>query len=207
MINSLCFAFRFALHTPSLPDIPLSRLNQVRNVGFVILMVIIIATGCKPITSDSQFMQYIPTNDINDKIKILQPPTYGYDTTNQCVDLLVINNSSDLIRFPIGYGIRLFIYNSEKKEWTEIRNRQEYSVSVNGMDPESSKKVIETQGGLPLRPNQDVNGYHREISYCPDLDGYQYPVTIRSLIVGTIFQDNKPTNNKVAAYYDLTIEK
>jgi hypothetical protein len=173
----------------------------------IALLMINAITGCKMVSSDSTFMQYIPTDSINDKIKISQPPTYNYDPINQCVDLLVTNNSSELIRFPIGFGIRLFIYNNQKKEWTEIRNRQDYSVSVNGMDPESSKKLIEAQGGLPLHPKEDTNGNNREISYCPDLSGYQLPVTVRSLIVGTIFQNNKPTNNKVAAYYDLKIDR
>lgn len=173
---------------------------------FLLFLLILISTSCNGSSRDSIFMKNVVADNINDKIKISQPPTLHYDTVSQCVDLLVINNSSDSIRFPIDYGIHLYIYSIEKKDWTEIRNRQQYSVSIEGMDPDTAKKYIEDQGGLIINPKEDINN-NGLISYCPDLSGYRLPVTVRSLIVGTVFQDHKPTDTKVAAYYDLKIDK
>jgi len=162
--------------------------------------------ACTPKQKDINFWKLIPAENINDKITLSIPSELDENPLYECATILMKNNSSDSMRFPIDYGIKLYVYDDLDQQWEEIINDANYSISIEGMDAESSRKHIENLGGILLSPKDEINNSFKFISYCPNFSGYGLPLTVRVVVIGAIDQEGQSKTN-VAAYIDVSIKQ
>jgi len=178
-------------------------------VFLVFLFSTFLCFGCRSDTPESKFEKYLQTENVNNTIQLSIPPYLDQvQDSPEEIYLELSNHSDDLIRFPTDYGIHLYLYNDQTKDWVEIENKTIYSYGMKNIDEESSIKQIEQEGGIPLYPEGSPFGKpsSTQIYADPALAGGQLPDKIRVLVVGTIFREDKATDEKVAAYYDFVIK-
>jgi len=176
---------------------------------YVLLLIAILLSGCQSNQIEHDFAKYLLTKDVNLRIKLVpnanpDDPVYHDDGT---ISLILKNISQDLIRFPVDFGIRMYTVNKESKQWEEVRNGEYYQITAVGMNLESAKRKLELEGGYPLYPvSSNIEEISSEpITASPVLDGYELPLTLRLVVTGRVFRDDKPTDELISAYYDVEI--
>lgn len=173
-------------------------------IRLIVLLGVLVLSACKPKQQEIEFLKLIPAENINDKITLTIPTELNENPLYECATILMKNNSDDSMRFPIDYGIKLYVYDDYDQRWEEIINDASYSVSIQGMDTESSEKHIENLGGMKLSPKDETNNSFKFISYCPNFSGYGLPLTVRVVVTGAIDEEDQPKTS-VAAYIDIKI--
>ena len=175
----------------------------------ILFLFVLILISCRAEESESSFREYLPTNCVNNEIQLSIPsnPDQLQDSSEE-INLDLSNHSEDLIRFPIDYGIQLYVYNSQLHDWEKIKNSTTYSYGIINIDEKSAIEQIEREGGIPLYPKGSPFGKpsNTTVFAVPVIRDRQLPIKIRVLVVGTIFRDDQPTDEKVAAYYDILID-
>lgn len=173
-------------------------------IVLIVLLGVFVLSACKPKQQEIEFLKLIPAENINEKITLTIPTELNVNPLYECATILVKNNSHDSMRFPIDYGIKLYVYDDYNQRWDEIINDANYSVSIEGMDTESSAKHIENLGGLLLSPKDEINNSFKFISYCPNFSGYGLPLTVRVVVTGAIDEEGQPKTS-IAAYIDVKV--
>ena len=104
------------------------------------------------------------------------------------VALLVENLSGEDIWFPSGYGPAIFVYSEIEEEWLEVGDFMQH---------ESPKEeVLHPRGEAPWASVMD---------FLPELPSDAGATEVRVVVVGHIYRNGQPTNERVAAYLDITL--
>ncbi len=164
--------------------------------------------GCAPESSDIVSINSISGSSVNERIQ-LGPPTGQVPLFNNGTILLMLRNiSSNEVRFPVDFGIRVYYLNLNTKEWVQIGNCQSYKYS--GLDfqqQQAYKKALEE--GLSIFPKDSpyTKADFRFIHVTPVLEGLKPPITVRVIISGIVYKNSQVTNEKVVSYYDVLIDR
>ena len=160
-----------------------------------LLMGLVACLGKNHQTKEDAFakMMLIPIKDMNKEITLSLPvmekgiyvPKLG-----DIIDLTLVNHSKELIVFPSDYGVRMYTYNDKDEIWIEINNLANYV-------PPGNRQVSPKGDGIP---GQII------ISAIPDLPISSYPVDLRVVVIGIIYQHGIATENQVGAYTDITLQ-
>ena len=126
----------------------MTNLNK-SPILLTLLFSVFICVGCGSETPETKFEKYLPTENVNNAIQLSVPPYLDQiQVSSDDINLELSNHSKDLVRFPIDFGIRLYVYNNQIKDWEEIENETTYSVFGNNMDEDSLKKQTHTESYL-----------------------------------------------------------
>jgi hypothetical protein len=118
------------------------------------------------------------------ELNIIEPQSEDFPPG--VVNLILENKSDHFIHFTPGFNVQIFTYSSEMNQWIEIGNRISYSGNDVVLYPKGNNLYSVTL--------HDV---------LPDLSGPSSPKNLRIVVVGTIYRDNKATNEQVGAYTDV----
>ena len=121
------------------------------------------------------------------EVTVPEPPTTMYSRI--VASALVMNRGSSNIRFPAGYGTRLFMRGPGTLGWVEIRNLTEYLGSGEVLEPRTS----------------GFSNWAAAVSFSPDLPPSDQPIVLRVLVVGELMADRKGTGESTGGYVDVTI--
>ncbi len=128
-----------------------------------------------------------PANEMNTQIRLQAPQGWNTFKIGDLVSLAVEVIGSKEIAFAMDYGARMFIKENEK--WTEIENFATYPGGHVFLLPAKGDPFKIGHAGVdPIFQEQD------------------HPITLRIILVGFIYQDNKITDEKVAAYIDVLLK-
>jgi hypothetical protein len=134
------------------------------------------------------FNNYIQVWDINTRLHImLYDQPYFENTLKYCepIHLRLENHSGKNIGSKDSHNAQILKY--EKGEWMAIENLMSYS------SPEEVYLSPTTRNSI-------------EFSAFPDICDPEDATEIRVFVIGTIYDGEKPTNEQVAAYIDVTLE-
>jgi hypothetical protein len=169
------------------------QLSKISYLSITISSFLFLLTGCSIIKSSKQeaaFKELFPNIEMNSKIRFWDPKTANeLFKIGDSVDLTLENLTTDKIIFPSDYGIKIFTLNNSVN-WTEISNRAHYF-------PPGNPQVSPKGEGMP-----GIIG----IGCYPELTNEGKPIVIRVAVVGTVYHDNVPTNERVGAFVDVTLQ-
>lgn len=137
---------------------------------------------------ESSFHNLVPI-EMNTNIQFVNPPNINGFKIGDFVDLGLENKNGNLIKFPNDYGIKILSYKAIDDTWNEISNDVHYSEG----SPQISPKGTNSPGIVV-------------VSFSPKLDDTGKPIEIRVVVVGTIYENNTPTETKTGAYIDITLQ-
>jgi hypothetical protein len=173
------------------------KTNIVIKIDILIVLISFLV-ACSSILNNPKEKSFaeivpIPLNEMNSvltlSIPVMEKGVY-VPKQGDILTLALNNHSKDIIVFPSDYGINLYQYNNDVKNWIEIKNLGNYV-------PEGNRQ-ISPRGGENL--GQIL------IGALPDLPWESNPVEIRVVVIGTVSKDNKPTSEQVGAYTDVTLQ-
>ena len=118
------------------------------------------------------------------ELNIIEPQSEDFPPG--VVDLILENKSDHFIHFTPGFNAKIFAYSIETHRWTEIGNKISYSGNDIILYPKGNNLHSVTIVGV-----------------LPDLSGPSSPKNLRIVVAGTIYRDNKATNEQVGAYTDV----
>jgi hypothetical protein len=138
---------------------------------------------------DSAFATAVPIGEMNTKMKLrvakeLEPEL----KIDSSVALILENLSKEEIGFQGRYGLRIFVYSTPGEEWIEVKDR--YPPYIKNPPP------LDPQGG-------DFS--EMVINVRPVLTNEGKPITVRILVVGTIYRNGAPTAEEVGAYTEVVL--
>ena len=149
--------------------------------------------GCGLITEtivqDDDFKQIVPELELNTAIRLLISDQLPNEfTIGSSFDLLLENISEHQVWFPQGYGLRVFSYSEDSKEWMELRNRVEYVAGI--------EDILDPHG---------KGNWLAVVTANPEITKSIEPVSVRVLVIGEIYNDGNPTGEQVGAYLDVSL--
>jgi hypothetical protein len=152
----------------------------------MLIIVMIIFTSCNQNQEKTSILglKGIDVSEVNTRIHIAAPGSINTFKINDLVALHIQNYSDKQIRFA---SSDIHIFQNIDNVWNEIKN--------NFYDPQPLRAVG------PKSP--DDPGSLVVIS--PILNNQGMPITLHIAIVGTVYQNDKPTSIKAGAYIDLTL--
>jgi hypothetical protein len=167
-------------------------IKEISRLTIVIALAVSIC-GCglitDTITRDDDFKQIVPELELNTAIRLLISDQLTNEfTIGYSFDLLLENTSEHQVWFPQGYGLRVFSYSEDSKEWIELQNRVEY---VSGIED-----ILDPHG---------KGNWLAVVSANPEITKSIEPVSVRILVVGEIFTGGRPTGEQVGAYIDVSL--
>jgi len=134
------------------------------------------------------FSERFPGVEMNSSIQFWDPAKYGGSfTIGKSIDLVLETNSTNKIVFPSDYGIRIFMYDSEREEWLEIQNKAKYF----------------PPGNRQISPKGEDNPGLITIGLAPALQPGEKPVKVRVVVIGTVYHGEQKTDQEVGAYIDV----
>jgi hypothetical protein len=157
-----------------------------------------ILVGCGPAESgdglapDAGFAELVGMERINRDFEIQAEPHGKVGLGAICeIRLQLHNRSRRDIYFPVGYGIRLFIFHGNR--WWEIANNHEYYGEGSVLRPRGEETLGEflSTGVCPSLPERMT---------APD---QQY--TLRIFMAGELGEDGSPTGVMSSAFTDVQV--
>jgi len=163
------------------------KLRFAYLVSVSLLLFLVTACKAKPtIPTDAMPDIGIPAEEMNTKMEITAPDGWNTNKIGDHIGLNVGVISEDQISFPPDYGARMFIF--QNGQWNEVANFMTY--------PGGSIVVSPRNGNYLNDEATDV---------LPILSDVKTPVTLRIILVGSIYRDGKVTAEKTAGYIDVNL--
>jgi hypothetical protein len=106
----------------------------------------------------------------------------------------IYNESSKIILFPDDLGVASYEYNPRQQEWVLLPNKLRY---IGNLNP-----YIYPNSMTNFKENRNSDAY---IEIKPDINGEEAR-TIRVIVIGNVVKNGAPTDRKVGAYLDVTLE-
>jgi hypothetical protein len=164
---------------------------KVNRYFLILILLLILLVGflkLKNLRGDS-FSQVVQVNDLNTKIHVSAPESVNDFKFSSGVTLVVDNLTDDLIKlYPPGEGIKIYI--KSNNDWIEIRNLINYY-------PLSAE--------IPVPPKNTDSPGGSMFDVKPDILNANEKTTVRIVLIGQIYKNNLPTNQKVGAYTDVIL--
>jgi hypothetical protein len=154
----------------------------------IFLLSLMFLVGCSKSSSIEKdpFSEFIQVNDLNTKLRVYAPESVNDFKITSGVTIVIDNLTNDLIKlYPPGEGIKLFV--KTNNGWREIKDLM-YTY------PPSSE--------IGIAPPHDNLPGGSMFSVSPDVSER---TTVRIVLIGHIYQNGEPTNQKVGAYTDVTV--
>ncbi len=166
----------------------------ITHLCFVLLLVVSSSCGKKTSKKDEDFMKIIGMQNFNSEI-VLSTVREGTKEEEELkigsvIFIAITNRSREVILFPKDYGIRIFSYAEDTNKWVEIRNLADYT-------PDQVFK-------LPPKDKKHTGG--TGIGLWPEFPESKQAVNVRVAVIGKITKDGTPTEKKVGAFIDVTLE-
>lgn len=159
-------------------------------VAVSILSFLLILVGCKSAKVDKEnaFQNLYPGIEFNSEIVLTENPvTKNLGYLGSEVDLLLINNSPEIITFKISEDVNIYTFSETKQEWIEVNNKFEYSAS----------EVIMFPPGIGQIDNSLVFVW-------PEIYDFSTPIVLRIVAIGHQNYDEK-NSIMTGAYYDIEL--
>jgi hypothetical protein len=192
-IRGMMYSFAIAEPEPVTLG-PFRKGHALVFVAFTLATTVVAACGLT--LSDQQeqtFSQMFPYSDVNHSIVLRSVEGITETDLDSVITLQLENLSTQMIEFPVGYGVRGFTYHRDAREWSEISNGMSFS-------PERGT-LLGPQGG-------DIPGVDMTlVSYFTSGASLPYSLDIRIVVVGHFYNESEGLGDPVAAYLDLTLEK
>jgi hypothetical protein len=129
------------------------------------------------VSFNKEIQQIVVRNEINQKI-------------GQSIFLRLENLSSSTIVFPTDYGVKILTYSNDRKLWKEIMNEGVYL-------PPDSHPV--------LKPYNEDGLRFLGIPLSPVLEDTSDEISVRIVVIGTVYEDDQATDKLLGSYTDLTL--
>jgi hypothetical protein len=155
--------------------------------AFSVLILFGLTMGCvnqSQSERESSFNEFMPLQNANQELSLSIVRLEDFQDPNPYF-ILVSNNASNSISFPIDYGIRLFHYDGY--EWHEILDRM---------------KHISAKDFVVLHPKGQLLS-QRDFSIAPDLPAQSQPLTIRVVVIGHMLSSDGSLGEEVSGYIDV----
>ena len=171
----------------------------MKTINRLLVLVCILLNLCSCTSSnlsekDKSFSEYIsvPLDEMNKKIRFFIIKDDGQDKfrIGDSANLGLENKSRDRVVFPSDYGIRIYTYDQNYAKWTEVKNKAIYTPPGN---TQISPKGTDTPGIIV-------------VTFFPDIPMTWEAVKLRIVIIGTVYEDNLPTDEEAGAYIDITLQ-
>jgi len=153
-----------------------------------LLLSMMLLVGCSKSSRAEKdpFSEVIQVNDLNTKLRVYAPESVNDFKIKSGVTIVIDNLISDLIKlYPPGEGIKLFV--KTNNGWMEIKDLMNYH-------PSSSE--------IGIAPPHDNLLGGSMFTVSPDISER---TTVRIVLIGHIYHNGEPTNQKVGAYTDVTV--
>ena len=159
-------------------------------VVIISLGIILGLTGCQSATIDKEitFQNLYPEIEFNHEIVLTENPVaknIGYLGSE--VDLILVNQSDEIITFQISEDIGLYTYSDVKQKWVELNNQFEYSASEVIMFPPGTGKIDSAL-----------------VFVWPEIYDLTTPLKIRIVTIGHVKNDNNDGID-TGAYFDIDL--
>jgi hypothetical protein len=156
-------------------------------VSTYLLLLLVTACKAKPaIPADAMPDIGIPAEEMNTKLHLTAPNGWNSFKIGDVIGLNVEGTSEDQIAFPPDYGARMFVY--QNGQWKEIANFMTYP-----------------EGLIILSPRKGNVFNDGTADLAPIFTNTTNPVTLRIILVGSIYRDGKVTAEKTAGYIDVNL--
>ncbi len=165
---------------------------------YIVLLTLVVITtfisgcGSPPLSNKEQEFANIislPYDDLHDKFRLTIPRGLNDYKFGYPIELELVNDSRDTVRFSSDFGINLFTYDKSTDKWVEINNLVEYL----------------PVGDYELHPMSNDSLGGPVISVYPELQDFTQSITIRVLMVGEVIREGISTNVFAGSYIDITL--
>jgi hypothetical protein len=160
--------------------------NQIKTlINYIFLLILMV--GCRQVSTEPQMPELgIPEDEINSRFLIKAPAGWNTFKVGKVIVLDVEVTSNDQVEFDYANGIRIFAL--EGNEWIEIQNLMNYP-----------------EGSILLSPAKGDPFKTGGVGVVPLLEKSNDKVTLRIVLIGTIYKDGQKTNELTAAYVDILL--
>jgi hypothetical protein len=149
---------------------------------------VVALAGCQPLKPIPEMPEIgVPSGYINTIVKVDAPKGYNDFKLNKPFAIEVTSISNDQIIFQSDLGARLFYLNDN--QWVETTN-------LNGIYPD---------GTLIFPKSRSYPDNTAGTTVFPNLPKTKQAVTVRVVVIGNIYKDGQATDQKTAAYVDVTL--
>ena len=159
---------------------------------------------------EKAFGGYLLSTNVNKAIVLYRNPLTEYPfRQGQFIALGVKNQSQEIVAFPAtSMGIQLFVFRDEG--WIKVENTVQNLFPFKTSDNSySSRKPLPTDMYFLAPKGMEYEGVVSDgflvVNAIPVLVPSDLPVTLRFMVVGTIYRDGQPTQDQVVAYIDIKV--
>lgn len=164
------------------------RLGIANLLSFIALVVA--QVGCQPLKPTPEMPDIgVSSESINTYVKVVVPPAFNEFKLGKPIAIQVTSISKEQILFQSDLGARLFYLDGDK--WVKTNN-------LNGIYPE---------GNFIFPKSRSYPDNTAETFVFPNLPKTKQVVTVRVVVIGNIYKDGKATDQKTAAYVDVTLHR
>jgi hypothetical protein len=158
---------------------------------FLFSILVILLTSCQLNTKQvpTEVVSVEPSNQTLQMSLMTKPEDIHLDEE---IHILLENHSDQLISFPDDYGVKILAYSEKEEQWVEVGNRVNY---VWGELENELAPFTETpfnQAVFRVWP-------YAEISMAPS--------RLQITVVGTVLEDDKPSEQTVTATLEVEVQK
>lgn len=171
-----------------------------KNLLFCAFYVLIVNvfTACTTLTSkdakDLAFEDIFSDVEWNEELRMEIIKEINSMKPGDFIRLNVYNNSKNIILFPYDLRVASYEYNLVQQEWVLLPNMLRY------IGDQNLYLYPVYMADFNLNRNSD-----EYVEIKPDINGEEAR-TIRVIVIGNVVKNGAPTDRKVGAYLDVTLE-
>jgi hypothetical protein len=158
---------------------------------FLFSILVILLTSCQLNTKQvpTEVVSVEPSNQTLQMSLMTKPEDIHWDKD---IHILLENRSNQSISFADDYGVEIFAYEELEEQWIEVGNRVNYIWG-------ELENVLAPVDEVPF--NQTVFGIW------PYAEKPMAPSRLRITVVGTVLEDDKPSEQTVTATLEVEVQK
>jgi len=156
----------------------------------IILSISLLLVGCRGamLDKESDFQTLFPGIVFNNEIMLIENPvTENIGYIGSEVDLLLVNQSREIVTFLISEDVWIYTYSEKSQEWVVVHNKFEYNASEVKMYPSGTEQINDAL-----------------VFVWPDIYDKDNPIELRIVAIGhKSINDNETID--VGAYFDIEL--
>jgi hypothetical protein len=166
--------------------------NQQRVNGFILFSILVFSlTSCQFNSKQvpTELVSVEPSGQVLHMSLMTNPNDIRWDRQ---IDILLENHSNQSISFADDYGVEIFAYEEQGEQWMKVGNRVNYIWG-------ELENILAPIDEVPF--NQTVFGVwpYAEVTMAPS--------RLRITVVGTVLEDDKPSDQNVTAILEVEVQK
>jgi hypothetical protein len=161
----------------------------------VLAVILLMTTTCGGKNTSSQeeiaFATLIPI-PMNEGVHLkLVEVRDGIEGGPPTITFILENRSNERLWFPSpGYGAQIFVYSKPTGEWQKVKDLSIYM--------SESENILVPKG-------EGIN-WRDWVGVTPDLSDTSGAVTVRVVVIGKVYRDGSPTDEKMGTYIDVKLK-